>query len=397
MTTPPSPTIATLKDLKAALQLAVGLELSTVPVYLTALYSIKEGANEDAQQTIRSVVMEEMLHMTLAANVLNALGEHPSVKPVDFLSHRNVKPVPEYKDTYESPVIAGIGKLALLPLSPAAVEGFVRIEHPLHGAAQVGDIVCPTDTFPTIGTFYEAINAALKSRAICPDSAFRSDSPQVRDREYYGGAGQVITVTNRDTAMAAIEKIVDEGEGLPEKRLNEPAKELPVTTKDVLNSGWKMYSHYARFRELQTGRRFRTGQLARETPAGSLLLVDYDAVHPAVHVQRNGSTTGGYEGAALNEFDLAYTQLVDDLYLAFSGGKKKVTYTMAGKVVTDLKDPLPLAVHGMYALKNKAVALMRTPKPGDPGHTLCPRFFYADAEQRTKLKDEIKQMRGAVQ
>jgi hypothetical protein len=395
MTTSPSPTIGTLKDLKAALQLAVGLELSTIPVYLTALYSIKEGSNEDAAQTIRSVVMEEMLHMTLAANVLIALGEHPSVKPVDFLSHKGLKPVPEYR--YTSPVISGIGELDLLPLSPKAVNSFVTIEHPLHGAAKLSDIDCAKDAFPTIGAFYEAIRGALNSTKICPKAAFKADSPQVKDGEYYGGAGKVIVVKDRGSALAAIDKIVEEGEGLPTKKLNEQAKQLPVESGDELNSGWKMYSHYARFRELQTRRRFRTGQLAKETPAGSLLLVDYDAVHPAVHVQRNGSTTGGYEGAALNEFDLAYSQLVDDLYLAFSGGKKKVTYTMAGKVVTDLKDPLPLAVHGMYALKNKAVALMRTPKPGDPGHTLCPRFFYADAEQRRKLKDEIERMKGAVQ
>ena len=156
-----------------------------------------------------------------------------------------------------------------------------------------------------------------------------------------------------------------------------------------------MYSHYARFRELQTGRRFRSTQTAGDTPAGSLLLVDYDAVHPALFVQRNGATTGGPEGAALDEFDLAYTQLVDDLYLAFSGGTKKVTYKMGDETAEKLKDPLPLAVHGMYALKNRAVALMRTPDPAKPKHTLCPRFSYAATTgERQKLRDEIKNLRG---
>ncbi|MFD0633804.1 ferritin-like domain-containing protein [Catenulispora yoronensis] len=88
--------ISTLEDLKAALQLAIGLELSTIPVYLTGLYSIRENTNTDAAQTIRSVVMEEMLHMTLAANVLNALGEPPSTNPVDFQDRKHLSPIPTY-------------------------------------------------------------------------------------------------------------------------------------------------------------------------------------------------------------------------------------------------------------------------------------------------------------
>ena len=101
--------ITNLKDLRAALQLAVGLELSTVPVYLTALYSVEAGRNTDATQTIRSVAMEEMLHMTLAANVLNALGEVPGTGPVDFQHRRNLSPIPAYP--LDSPLISGIGTL----------------------------------------------------------------------------------------------------------------------------------------------------------------------------------------------------------------------------------------------------------------------------------------------
>ena len=139
--------IKDLTELRAALQLAVGLELSTIPVYLTALYSIKDGTNTDAAQTIRSVVMEEMLHMTLAANVLNALGEKPSVKPVAFRG-KQLKPVPEY--SFTSPLISGIGEFVLRPLTPEAVDSFVRIEHPFHGAATLGEIQGAPDTYPTI-------------------------------------------------------------------------------------------------------------------------------------------------------------------------------------------------------------------------------------------------------
>lgn len=387
MTTQTTKPIKDLTELKAALQLAIGLELSTIPVYLTALYSIRDDTNADAAQTIRSVVMEEMLHMTLAANVLNALGQKPSVQPVTFRG-KHLNPVPDYPFT--SPLISGIGELTLRPLSPGAVDSFVMIEHPYHGAASLSDITVAPGGYPTIGEFYDAIATALTK--VCKPVDF-SATRQVKATQYYGGAGQVVEVKDQATALAAIHRIVDEGEGLPVDKLHEQAKK--VTDEDRLSSGWQMYSHYARFRELQTGRRFRSTQTAGETPAGSLLLVDYDAVQPALLVKANGATTGGPEGAALNEFDLAYTRLVDDLYLAFSGGQKLVKYQMGKDIIEGFKDPLPIAVHGMYALKNRAVALMRTPIPTDPKHTLCPRFSYAATEgERKKLRDGAEHMRG---
>jgi hypothetical protein len=50
------------------------LEHATIPPYLTALYSLKPGTNLEAFHIIRQVAVEEMLHLTLVANVLNAVG-----------------------------------------------------------------------------------------------------------------------------------------------------------------------------------------------------------------------------------------------------------------------------------------------------------------------------------
>ncbi|WP_030270226.1 ferritin-like domain-containing protein [Streptomyces sp. NRRL B-24484] len=377
--------ITSIKDLKAALQLAVGLELSTVPVYLTGLYSIDTGGNTDATQTIRSVVMEEMLHMTLAANVLNALGEIPSTAPVDFHGRRNLSPIPAYP--LDSPLVTGIGTLELLPLTPRAVDGFVRIEHPLHGAATLGDIPAQPGGFRTIGEFYDAVDAALADPAICPDSAFQPVR-QIPDSEYYGGAGHVVEVKDRATAREAVLKIIDQGEGLPEECLHRPAK--TVTDADRLGSGWQMYSHYARFRELQAGRRFRTDQQAGEHPEGALLLIDYSAVRPALYVPRNGDVDGSPEGAALDAFDLAYSHLVDDIYRAFAGRPVEVTDPLDPHAERE-RPALRLAVHAMYGLKNAATALMRTPNPAKPGHTLCPRFSYVPpGGDRDKLVQRLE-------
>ena len=55
------------------LQEAIKVEHGTIPLYLTNLYSINNQSSF-AAMAMKSVVMEEMLHMVHAANVLNAIG-----------------------------------------------------------------------------------------------------------------------------------------------------------------------------------------------------------------------------------------------------------------------------------------------------------------------------------
>ncbi|MGI8776506.1 MAG: ferritin-like domain-containing protein [Acidimicrobiales bacterium] len=54
-----------------ALQQALELEHSTIPPYLYALYSLVPGTNDAVAEVIESVAVEEMLHLTLVANVIN--------------------------------------------------------------------------------------------------------------------------------------------------------------------------------------------------------------------------------------------------------------------------------------------------------------------------------------
>ena len=69
----------TIDDLRCMLQTAIRLEFSTLPPYLTAFFSIREGCNVEVQDLICSVVMQEMLHMAQAANLLIALGGRPII------------------------------------------------------------------------------------------------------------------------------------------------------------------------------------------------------------------------------------------------------------------------------------------------------------------------------
>ena len=70
-----SPSIAWLRD---ALQLAIQLELSTLPPYLIARWTIKE-PNTPVERSIRVVTREEMSHLGLACNLLVAIGGTPLI------------------------------------------------------------------------------------------------------------------------------------------------------------------------------------------------------------------------------------------------------------------------------------------------------------------------------
>ena len=74
-----------IKNLRRDLQTALELEHATIPVYLTALASIKPNYNLEIQAIINTIVVQEMMHVLLVANILNAVGGAPSLYSEDFI------------------------------------------------------------------------------------------------------------------------------------------------------------------------------------------------------------------------------------------------------------------------------------------------------------------------
>ena len=72
-----------LDNIRSALQVAIRLEHSTIPPYLTAAWSLT--GNDDVVSLITDVAVEEMLHMTLVCNILNALGGQPVLNDPQFV------------------------------------------------------------------------------------------------------------------------------------------------------------------------------------------------------------------------------------------------------------------------------------------------------------------------
>src|ERR1035441_4552556 len=112
--------IATVDDLRESLQLASQLEFSTIPPYLCAEWSIRNGG--DVQDTIDEIVIQEMGHMALACNMLTAIGGVPAIANSSFVLSYPVTGLP-------GNVHPGL-VVDLLPLNTAALDTFIAIEKP---------------------------------------------------------------------------------------------------------------------------------------------------------------------------------------------------------------------------------------------------------------------------
>lgn len=339
--------IQDVAGLQRHLEAALQLEHATIPPYLTALYSIRPGANAEAAQIIRTVVVEEMLHLTLVANVLNAIGG-----TVDLTSPGFVPEYPAYLPDGEDDF-----QVDIRPFSREAVESFLKIERPATtnpneirtvtktpnpkaiAAAQVADD--SDEHFYSIGEFYQAIESGLKvlhaqmgDRLFCGDAA-----KQIGPAYYYSGGGGLIEVTDLKSALAALELIAEQGEGVSDHIFDEDGE----------------IAHYYRFQQLVTGRYYREGD-APNAPSGETVPVDWNAVYPLGVNTRLSDLPEGPVREAAASFDVDYARFLKLLTRAFQG---------APELFTD-------AVGDMFSLKDRFGQLVRTPLPN--GRHAMPAF-----------------------
>jgi hypothetical protein len=335
-----------LQDLRNALLNAIRLEHSTIPPYLTAYYTLKNGAPQPGQlgsayarEIIRDVVMEEMLHMALACNVLNAIGGTPEINRPDF--------IPKYPGPLPMIDVDSL-TVGLRRYSRNLVEDvFMKIEEPEK------PIFIPTATtlalkskpsYDTIGEFYRAIQQKL--REIPKDSFAKDHARQVTG--WFGS--ELIEVTDIDSAVAAIETIVEQGEGTPERPL------------DMQNE----LAHFYNFEELVKGKRIVPDESSpmKFRFAGERIVIDdvgdvIDMVDdPSL---RDFSGTPRAERLS-KEFDYIYAKLLNALQAAFSGAPERMSD----------------AVGVMFELKFAAEELLQVELGNGPdrGKRAGPKFLY---------------------
>jgi hypothetical protein len=245
-------------SLAQALQQAVEIEMATIPIYLYTYYSIIRNPNQDQIQadytnafidngmppavaaqaaleksadimvfankagaTIMSVVIEEMLHMSLASNLHRALvgmpdlvGLSPTIWPTNLPGR-----FPELHINLEA-------------FSAAQLEQFIQIESPGGTPANANEI---PSSWVSIGEFYYNILDYIEKNIKPEDYQKYAGQPQLGpgnnyythnnvDTLYYNkyhkpqftnadDSGDLVIIDSNEAARRAITTIVDQGEG----------------------------------------------------------------------------------------------------------------------------------------------------------------------------------------
>lgn len=357
-----------LQTVQNKLQRAVELELSTIPPYLTAWFSIPPGTNQEAASIIRSVFMEEMLHMILAANVLTAVGGKSK------LNKNTIPTYPLHLDFEDKLFKEREFQVNLEKLSPSALCTFLQIELPggwdwenNHPKACKKQAIDPEDmefevSGLTIGDFYNEIKGDLKTLVEMAhgdeSKVFIGDpSHQVDVNYYWKGGGLPVIVDNLKSAFQAIDEITEQGEG--------------ATAFTVLDGDKKHFeqraevAHFYRFNEILMERYYRPDDDPRLPPTGGPVDVDYSKVSPT---KPNCTSIDFMYTPVLerlnNEFNYTYTLMLKQLEKGLTG-QPKVLYTAI--------------MNGMHSLAPIAYQMAQIPIYQDPeNRTGSPSFEWVD-------------------
>lgn len=292
------------EDLHRLVEQAIRLEFSTIPPYLTAMLSLHPGTNRGIWGTIHEVVVDEMLHMTIACNILNAVGGRPPLADPSFLP------------TYPGSLPMGIGDDLVVGLEPFTTDLMKRVfmeieepEEPIH--IPTAEAARDLPQFSTIGAFYTALAHALERLG---DSVFVGDPErQAVPTTWFGD--RAFPILNVADAVRAIALIIEEGEGTPASPLDPDGE----------------FAHYYRFEEI-----WRLKRIAPDPSApggysfsGPTIPFDPAAVWPITPNQRLADLDhDSLAGRRASRFSFVFTKLMQALDRTFDGSPERFEAAM---------------------------------------------------------------------
>lgn len=327
--------ITDLASLRAALQNAIRLELFTIPPYLTALYSVKTSSPgaQYARTIISNVVRDEMLHMNLACNILNAIDGAPEINKAGT--------IPVYPGRLPM-VIAGGVEVHLKRYSRALVRDvFMEIEkpdHPLELPVKKPMLAALDMTGPkTIGEFYKGI----RDEIIRQGQSIFTGKPEKQVTGFFFGGGEDIKVVDVASAVSAIDTIVEQGEG---------TSQSPGDLQQDI-------AHYYRFQELEKGMKIVADAFSpfkySFDPSQPIVIDDTNDVLPMVDDPQTITLdpSDADVAALMDQCDAKYSEILDTLQKGYNGdpiqllGIDLTMYEFGGIIV----DLLSRELHGPHA------------------------------------------------
>ncbi|MEU4979835.1 ferritin-like protein [Streptomyces sp. NPDC021969] len=303
--------------LREALQVAVALELATIPPYLCGWWSVGDRTSH-AARLIRRIIGDEMYHMGVVCNLLVAVGGRPRITDAAL--------------AYPGPLPGGVREEVNVYLSgldrPFVHDVMMAIEAPEAPLAR------GVNNSPGIGHFYDDLLRAFRATAP-PLSAGGQLSQRI-------GSDVLEPVTDLDGVERAIEIIKEQGEG------------TTSSPEDAFGDDYP--AHYYAFGEIYHGR-----QLRREDDGWRFTgaPVPFPDARPMARVPAGGWPGPSQRvGDLLDRFDTAYAKVLSTLEAAWAHGDART---------------LGSAVRTMRGLEGPAVELMETGIPGGRG-TYGPQF-----------------------
>jgi hypothetical protein len=319
----------TPQGIQGALQAAIELEHATIPPYLYAVLSLEGGGNTVVEQLVDSVLKEEMAHMALACNVLNAIGGAPEID------------TPQFIPSYPGPLPGTVEEQLTVHLRRFSIEQvedtFMIIEEPEEPLA-IPDALAAAPL--TIGSFYAKIKQAIEAAG---QAIFVGDPK----RQVTGGFGEIIAVTDVASASTAIETIVEQGEGTSTSPFGDKADDE--------------IAHYYRFAEIAKGHKLipAPGLNPPWSYGGEAIPFDPLQVKPLIDDPHTASYPAGSPARKkCEECNYTYTILLKILHEVFNGSQQK----------------LDESIGTMFELRTHAGEL--TEIESEPGKHAGPSFEY---------------------
>lgn len=298
---------ATPEDLQRLLLSAIRLEHAIIPPYLTAAYSLPFGTNTRIRNAITAVAEEEMLHMAILTNLLNAVGGRPEFDRPDF--------VPAYPGTL--PMNIGGGLVVGLKRFSKELnrEVFMEIEEPENPLNFPGLTEgAGMSEFATIGEFYRALIGRVTALG---DAVFTGDPA----RQVFGNAagfppGRLFPIADAATAALALRQVVREGEG---------TEKLPTDEQ-----GEK--AHYYLFSEIDRGRQLKEDAAVPEGFSYTGAPMPF-AAGQVLNVPDNPRAedypAGSAARAAVDEFNRTYSDMLRSMQRTFDGDPGHVSVLLS--------------------------------------------------------------------
>lgn len=340
------------KDLtwiKNSIQIAAELEYSTLPLYLSSMFSL-EVQNYTVYNVIRSVAMEEMVHMAIACNMLSALGGSPQLKKINVPFPTKGLPGGAEPDLHVGPA----------KFSKEQLKNFLRIEVPEFLLKENNQ----SEEYPTISIFYNSIRQAIIENRDEVEKAAKETAKRLNDGLPPNQVGDNIGFSTFNfkedddpvsKLCAGIDEILEQGEG-------SAAKDL-ITSDEFEDEE----SHYAKFASLFYGAAYqkptRDIELSRETESEffkgrkigwpeviNTLAVPADGYARILELDPNAEEVL----KNLKAFDDGFSAMLDALDTAWNGPSVTSWKTLGG------------AVHGMVDLRVlSCFNIMRSQIPED--------------------------------